>query len=209
MKSCEIVAKTADEAIEQALTQLNATIDEVEIEIFEETAKGILGFLKSKEVHVIVTLKSSETTVEEIANNFIQSVLKTMNITADLDIQMREESLHIDIAGEDMAVLIGRRGQTLDALQYLVSLVVNKHRDTYLRVVIDTENYRQKREESLIKLANKLAFKAKKYRRDVVLEPMNPYERRIIHSALQDHKNISTRSEGEEPNRKVVIFFNK
>lgn len=209
MRSCEIVAKTADEAIEQALSQLNATIDEVEIEIFEEAAKGILGFLKSKEVRVIVTVKATESTVEEIASTFIQSVLKTMHMTAELNIQMREETLHIELSGDDMAVLIGRRGQTLDALQYLVSLVVNKHRDTYLRVVLDTENYRQKREESLIKLANKLAFKAKKYRRDVVLEPMNPYERRIIHSALQDHKNISTRSEGEEPNRKVVIFFNK
>lgn len=209
MKSCEIVAKSADEAIEQALSQLNTTIDEVDIEIFEETAKGMLGFLKPKEVRVVVTLKEQEKTVEQIAEEFLSTLLQTMHMDAQLDIKMKEDALHVELAGEDMAVLIGRRGQTLDSLQYLVSLVVNKHRDDYLRVVLDTENYRQKREESLIKLANKLAFKAKKYRKDVVLEPMNPYERRIIHSALQDHKNISTRSEGEEPNRKVVIFFNK
>lgn len=209
MKSCEVVAKSADEAIELALAQLNTTIDEVEIEIFEESAKGMLGFLKPKEVRVVVTLKEKNVSIEEIAENFLSTVLKTMHMNAKLSIELKSDALHIDLAGDDMAVLIGRRGQTLDSLQYLVSLVINKHREDYLRVVLDTENYRQKREESLIKLANKLAFKAKKYRKDVVLEPMNPYERRIIHSALQDVKNVSTRSEGEEPNRKVVIFFNK
>ncbi len=209
MKSCEVVAKSADEAIEQALTQLNTTIDEVEIEIFEESAKGMFGLFKAKEVRVVVTLKDVLVPIESVADTFLNTVLKTMKMNAQLKIELKPDALHIDLSGDDMAVLIGRRGQTLDALQYLVSLVVNRHRENYLRVVLDTENYRQKREESLIKLANKLAFKAKKYRKDVVLEPMNPYERRIIHSALQDQKNISTRSEGEEPNRKVVIFFNK
>lgn len=209
MKSCEVIAKTADEAIEQALEKLNASIDEVDIEIFEESAKGVLGFFKAKEVRVVVTVKAVDRAIDELAVDFINTVLKTMKMDATVTAELKENAMHVEIEGKDMAVLIGRRGQTLDALQYLVSLVVNKNQENYTRVVLDTENYRQKREESLIKLANKLAFKAKKYRRDVILEPMNPYERRIIHSALQDQKNISTRSEGEEPNRKVIIFYNK
>jgi len=209
MKSCEVIAKTADEAIEQALEKLNASIDEVDIEIFEESAKGVLGFFKAKEVRVVVTVKAVDRAIDELAVNFINTILKTMKMEATVTAELKENAMHVEIEGKDMAVLIGRRGQTLDALQYLVSLVVNKNQENYTRVVLDTENYRQKREESLIKLANKLAFKAKKYRRDVILEPMNPYERRIIHSALQDQKNISTRSEGEEPNRKVIIFYNK
>ena len=106
-----------------------------------------------------------------------------------------------------MALVIGRRGQTLDSLQYLLSLVVNKDSDNYTRVVLDTEDYRNKREASLEKLANKLAYKVKKTRKEVVLEPMNPYERRIIHASLQNNKYVSTRSEGEDPNRKVVIYL--
>ncbi|MCK8060852.1 MULTISPECIES: RNA-binding cell elongation regulator Jag/EloR [unclassified Fusibacter] len=206
MRSYEVVAKTVDDAIEQALAALNTTIDEVEIEIFEETQKGLLGFLKAKEVRVVASLKE---TVIDKAVSFLKDMLAGMGVDATFDITETPENLNIDIKGDDMAIVIGRRGQTLDALQYLVSLVVNKGRENYLRVVLDTENYRSKREASLIKLANKLAYKAKKYKKEIVLEPMNPYERRIIHASLQSNKFVSTRSEGEEPNRKVVIFLNK
>jgi len=132
-----------------------------------------------------------------------------MGIEASLSIKLKQNSLFIDMSGKEMALLIGRRGQTLDSLQYLVSLVVNKEREEYLRVILDTENYRQKRKDTLEKLAFKLANRAKKIRKDITLEPMNPYERRIIHSALQNNKFVSTRSEGDEPYRKVVIFLNK
>ncbi len=206
MNKCEIVAKSPEEAIEQALAQLNTTIDDVEIEIFEEAPKGLLGFLKSKEVRVIVTKKVS---IEQIAVNFLDSILQKMNIKADYQTEMAENEIKINISGENMGVVIGRRGQTLDALQYLVSLVVNRRVEDYIRVVLNTENYREKREKSLVKLANKLANRARKYRKDIALEPMNPYERRIIHSSLQNNKYVSTRSEGQDPNRKVIIFLNK
>ncbi len=206
MNRCEIVAKSPEEAIEQALQQLDTTIDDVDIEIFEESPKGLLSFLKSAEVRVIVTKKTS---IKDIAVNFLDNVLKKMNISANYDVELTDSELKIEISGENMGVVIGRRGQTLDALQYLVSLVVNRQVENYVRVVLNTENYRQKREKSLVKLANKLANRAKKYRKDVALEPMNPYERRIIHASLQDNKYVSTRSEGQDPNRKVIIYLNK
>ena len=130
-----------------------------------------------------------------------------MNIDAQIDVMKVDDALNINMIGEDMAILIGKRGQTLDSLQYLVSLVVNKDRDDYLRVVLDTENYRAKRKETLEALAEKLAAKVKKSRKNVILEPMNPYERRIIHSTLQNNPNVSTKSEGDEPYRKVVIYY--
>lgn len=206
MKSYEVVAKTADEAIEKALEALGCTIDQVEIDIQEESAKGLLGFLKAKEVRVKLTLKES---IEETVKAFMHDILEKMGVVATVETELTSDSVKVELIGEDMAIVIGRRGQTLDALQYLLSLVVNKGRDAYLRVVLDTENYRQKREASLERLANKLAGKAKKYKKDIVLEPMNPYERRIIHASLQGNPHVSTRSEGEEPNRKVVIFLNK
>lgn len=204
MKSYEAVAKTVDEAIELALQALNTTIDEVDLEIFEEQSKGFFSFLKSKDVRVIATIKKSD---EENAKQYLVDVLAQMGIQANVDYQVSSDAIHFDVSGDDMALVIGRRGQTLDALQYLLSLVVNKNRDEYIRVVLDTENYRSKREQSLEKLANKLAYKVRKSRREVVLEPMNPYERRIIHASLQNNKFVATRSEGEDPNRKVVIYL--
>ncbi len=205
MNKCEIVAKSPEEAIEKALEQLNTTIDDVDIEIFEEAPKGLLSFLKSPEVRVIATKKTS---LKDIAINFLDDVLKKMNIAAQYQVDLTEKELKIDISGDNMGVVIGRRGQTLDALQYLVSLVVNRRVENYVRVVLNTENYREKREKALVKLAKKLAHRAKKYRKEITLEPMNPYERRIIHSSLQEDQAVSTRSEGKDPNRKVVIFLN-
>ncbi len=206
MNRCEVVAKTPDEAIEKALLELQTTIDNVDIEIFEEAPKGLFGFFKGSEVRVIATKKTS---LKDIAVNFLDEVLKCMNISANYDVSTTEKEIKIEISGENMGVVIGRRGQTLDSLQYLVSLVVNRHTEEYVRIFLNTENYREKREKSLVKLAKKLAQRAKKYRKDVALEPMNPYERRIIHASLQEDNQVDTRSEGKEPYRKVVIFPKK
>jgi len=132
-----------------------------------------------------------------------------MEMTVKIDVTLTEEEVNINLTGEDMGVLIGKRGQTLDSLQYLVSLVVNKETDNYLRVKVDTENYRERRKETLENLAKNIAYKVTRTRRPVSLEPMNPYERRIIHSALQNNKFVTTKSEGEEPFRHVVVILKK
>ena len=204
MNSVEKVARTVEEALELALIQLDTTEENVKVEVLEESTKGFFGLFGNKEVKIRVTLKE---TPDIVAKKFIKEIIEKMGIVAEIETTMQKDSLYINIVGKDMAILIGRRGQTLDSLQYLVSLVVNKKRENYLRIVLDTEDYRRKRKETLERLANKLAYKAKKMRKDIVLEPMNPYERRIIHSSLQNNPYVSTRSEGEEPYRKVIIFL--
>jgi len=203
MKFVEKSGKSVEEALRLALIDLEVSRDQVEIEILEEGSKGFLG-IGAKETRIRVTKKND---VIETARNFLSNILNQMSINAKLEIQQNDEVLSINMIGEDMAILIGKRGQTLDSLQYLVSLVVNKEREDYLRVVLDTENYRAKRKETLEALAEKLASKVKKSRKNVILEPMNPYERRIIHSALQNNSSVSTKSEGEEPYRKVIIYY--
>ena len=132
-----------------------------------------------------------------------------MKLTVKINVTVKEDNVDIDLVGDDMGVLIGKRGQTLDSLQYLVSLVVNKKSDKYLRVKLDTENYRERRKETLENLAKNIAFKVKRTKRPVSLEPMNPYERRVIHSALQNDRYVTTRSEGEEPFRHVVVCLKR
>lgn len=202
----EKTAKTVEEAVKLALIELNAREDEVVVDILDEPKKALLGLIGGKEARVKVSLKE---TADRKAIQFLESVFDKMSIAGKINTSMDGKDLYVSVEGNDMAVLIGRRGQTLDSLQYLVSLVVNKDRDDYVRVVLDTENYRDKRKETLEKLASRLAYKARKMRKDIILEPMNPYERRIIHSALQGNPYVSTRSEGEEPFRKVIIFLNK
>lgn len=148
----------------------------------------------------IVTMKAS-------AQQFLNSVFKAMNLTVDINMEYNQGNgcLDIDFSGDDMGILIGKRGQTLDSLQYLTSLVVNKEQKEYVRVKLDTENYRKRRKETLENLAKNIAYKVRKTRKAVSLEPMNPYERRIIHSALQGNKWVETYSEGKEPYRHVVI----
>ena len=152
-----------------------------------------------------------ELSTEDLAKKFLSDVFAAMQleVVITLDYKEAERELSIDLNGDDMGVLIGKRGQTLDSLQYLVSLVVNKDVDDYIRVKVDTENYRERRKETLENLAKNIAYKVKRTRRPVSLEPMNPYERRIIHSALQNDKYVTTHSEGEEPFRKVVITLKK
>ncbi|MGI6707116.1 MAG: RNA-binding cell elongation regulator Jag/EloR [Clostridia bacterium] len=202
MKCVEATGKTVDEAIESALLEMDLSIEDVEYLILEEGSKGLFGIFGSRPAKVRVTEK--DTPVRR-ARNFLSQLLEKMGVNADIIIKEEDNLLNIGLKGKYMGIVIGHRGETLDALQYLTSLVVNKGTDKYKRVIIDTENYRKKREETLVKLAKRLAAKAKRTGRRVVLEPMNPYERRILHSTLQNHPYVQTHSEGEDPNRRVVI----
>lgn len=207
VKTLEITGKNVEEAIEKALIQLDTTKDKVEIEVIEKGCKGFLNILGTKLAKIKVTLKKD---FQKEAREFLENVLKSMNIEATIDIRETEDNLYINLNGNDMGILIGYRGETLDALQYLVSLSVNKGMEEgYKRITLDTEGYRKKREETLIRLADKLAKKVKNYGKTVKLEPMNPYERRIIHSELQDNPYVKTYSEGDEPFRRVVIELKK
>jgi spoIIIJ-associated protein len=203
----EFSAKTVDEALTNAMLELGTTADNLEYEIIEKESSGFLGMF-GKPARIKVRLKKS---LENTAKSFLEKIFKAMNIDTEIEIIYNEENetMEINLNGEEMGVLIGKRGQTLDSLQYLVSLVINKDTEKYVKVKLDTENYRERRKETLENLAKNIAYKVKRNRRSVTLEPMNPYERRIIHSALQNDKFVETYSEGEEPYRKVVISYKK
>ena len=203
----EVTGKTVDEALTNAMLELGTTIDNIEYEVIEKESSGFLGMF-GKPARIKVRIKM---TVEYTAKKFLTDVFGTMNINASIEVKYDEENatVEVNMDGDEMGVLIGKRGQTLDSLQYLVSLVVNKNSENYIKVKLDTENYRARRKETLENLAKNIAFKVKRSRKPVSLEPMNPYERRIIHSALQNDKYVETYSEGEEPYRKVVINIKK
>lgn len=205
MKSIIISSKTVQEGINEALLKLNVDRDEVDIEIIEEPNKGFLGFIGSKDAKIKVTVKNDP---KKQAEKFLKSLLEKMDIDAEIKTSLHGDILDIELIGENsdaMGAIIGKRGNTLDSIQYIISLIVNKNSEKYIKILLDTENYRKKREDTLIRLAKKMAGKAKRTRKKIKLEPMNPYERRIIHSALQSDPYIKTFSEGEDPNRKVVI----
>ncbi|MBN2258940.1 MAG: protein jag [Clostridiales bacterium] len=206
MKSVIRTGRNSNEAIELALIELDASREDVIIEILEEEVKGIFGIFGTKDAKVQVTLKED---AHKIAKAFLQDMFKNMNMDVHIESKVENNVLNIELSGTEMALLIGKRGQTLDSIQYLVSLVVNKKRDDYIRVLLDTEDYRAKRMQTLERLARKMADKAKNLRKDIILEPMNPYERRIIHSTLQNNRYVSTKSDGEEPNRRVIIFLKR
>ena len=191
-----------DDAIAAALADLGAAREEVDITVIDEGSKGFLGMFGSKDAVVLVKKNFNP---EKEAETFLKEVFLSMGLIVKIKTEQKDKHLYIDLTGDDMGILIGKRGQTLDALQYLVNLVVNKKSPYYISVMLDTENYRQRRKETLESLAFNLAKKVKHTKRNVVLEPMNPYERRIIHSALQNDRFVTTYSEGEEPYRNVVI----
>ena len=207
MDFVEFSAKTVDDAITEACQKLTVTSDKLEYEVVEEGSSGFLG-IGAKPAVIKARIKNS---VADKAKEFLKEVFDAMNIVVVIDVKYDEENRNIDIelSGDEMGVLIGKRGQTLDSLQYLVSLVVNKDEDEYIRVKVDTEDYRKRRKETLENLAKNIAYKVKRTKRPVSLEPMNPYERRIIHSALQNDKYVTTHSEGEEPFRRVVVKLKK
>ncbi|MCI9353526.1 MAG: protein jag [Firmicutes bacterium] len=194
--------KTVDDALYEALKELHASRDEVEVTIIDEGAKGFLGMFGAKDAVIQVVKKFNP---EKIAVTFLKEMFQAMKMNVSIETSLKEKQLAIELSGDEMGVLIGKRGQTLDSIQYLVSLVVNKGNSPYVSILLDTENYRQRRKETLESLAYNLAKKVKQTKRNVVLEPMNPYERRIIHSTLQNDRYVTTYSEGEEPYRNVVI----
>lgn len=207
MEFIEVTAKTVNDAITAACQKLTVTSDKLEYVVIEEGSNGFLGF-NSKPAIIKAKVKSSN---EDLAKEFLKEVFEAMDMTVVVTVKFMEEdnSLEIDLSGDEMGVLIGKRGQTLDSLQYLTSLVINKGVENYIRVKIDTENYRKRRKDTLENLAKNISFKVKRSKHPVSLEPMNPYERRIIHSALQNDKYVTTHSEGEEPFRRVVITLRK
>jgi len=203
----KISAKNLDEAITQALIRLEITSDQLEYEVIDKGSSGILG-IGSRPAVIQAKRKFS---LEGSAKDFLQEVLKTMGMEVEIGVIFDpvERAMDIDLKGDDMGILIGKRGQTLDSLQYLTSLVVNKYSEEYVRVKLDIENYRERRKETLETLAKNISYKVKRTKRAVALEPMNPYERRVIHSALQGDRYVLTRSEGEEPFRHVVISLKR
>jgi len=206
----EFSGKNVDEALLVALKELKVTEDKITYEVVNEGSKGLLGLIGARSAVIRVTVKEVKKDIQEEAKDFLKGVLNSMDIVAEINIKLEDEMLKVDLTGPKMGLIIGYRGETLDSLQYLTSLVINKKRDgEYVRVILDTENYRQKREETLERLAEKTAYKVKKYGRPMKLEPMNPYERRIIHSKLQEDDKVKTYSVGDEPFRRVVIELDK
>ncbi|MEY8763283.1 MULTISPECIES: RNA-binding cell elongation regulator Jag/EloR [Clostridium] len=207
MNVVETTGKTVEEALKNALMKLNVERDKVEVEVLDEGNKGFLNFIGIRPAKVRVKVKRDYINEARI---FLKNVLEKIRVNAEIKIKEENNVIKIYLTGSDMGILIGYRGETLDAIQYLLSLVINKNHDMeYKRVILDTENYRAKREETLRRLARKVAEKVKRTGRVVKLEPMNPYERRVIHSALQNDLYVNTYSEGQEPFRRVVVDLKK
>ena len=207
MEFIEVSAKTVDDAITEASIKLGTTSDKIEVEVIE---KGSTGFLGIKSKRAIIKARKKNDTVDNI-REFLENVFSAMNMEVTIDIKKAEDDkvYEVELSGKEMGLLIGKRGQTLDSLQYLTNLAVNKHSDGYIKVKLDTEDYRQRRKDTLENLAKNIAYKVKRTKRPVSLEPMNPYERRVIHSALQGDRYVETHSEGEEPFRHVVVTLKK
>lgn len=207
MEFIEVSAKTVDDAITEASIKLGTTSDKIEVEVIE---KGSTGFLGIKSKPAIIRARKKNDTVDNI-REFLENVFSAMNMEVTIDIKKAEDDkvYEVELRGKEMGLLIGKRGQTLDSLQYLTNLAVNKHSDGYIKVKLDTEDYRQRRKDTLENLAKNIAYKVKRTKRPVSLEPMNPFERRVIHSALQGDRYVETHSEGEEPFRHVVVTLKK
>ena len=207
MDYIEVTGKTVEDARTEALIKLGTTSAQIEVEILEKGSSGFLG-IGSKPAVIRVRRKF---TMEDCVRDFLTQVFDAMDLTVDISVEVEEDNhtVNVELKGDEMGVLIGKRGQTLDSLQYLTSLALNRHTDEYVKVKLDTEDYRKRRKETLENLAKNIAYKVKRTKRPVSLEPMNPFERRVIHSTLQNDKYVSTHSEGEEPLRHVVVTLKK
>lgn len=207
MEFIEVTGKTVDDAITESLIRLGTTSDKIEYEIIEKGSSGFLG-IGSKPAVIKVRKKSS---VEDVIHDFLSDIFRAMDMKVEIIINSNEDTkvIEVELKGSDMGVLIGKRGQTLDSLQYLVNLAANRQSEEYVKVKVDTEDYRKRRKETLENLAKNIAYKVKRSKRSVSLEPMNPFERRVIHSALQNDKYVTTHSEGEEPYRHVVVTLKR
>ncbi|MDD2233347.1 MAG: protein jag [Desulfitobacteriaceae bacterium] len=207
MKVIENTGKTVEDAISAGLRELGVERNKVKIEILEKPVKkGIFGILGTSLARVRVTYEDKP---GDLACTFIKEICRCMKVEADFQVTQRNEHWYVDITGSELGILIGRRGDTLEALQYLTNLAVARKLSVRVRIIVDVESYRRRREETLVRLAQRLADKVKRTGTRVVLEPMNPHERRIIHTALQEDMRILTFSEGEDLNRKVVISLKR
>ena len=202
MREVTASGQTVDEAVQSALAQLNTTKDRVEVSVIDEGKKGFLGIFGSK--LAIVSVKLAKDQIKE-TEKFIIEVSRNMEVDVTLKTTVEDNHVKFELSGDKIALLIGKRGQTLNALQYLVQLIINKDSKQFYRVTLDSEGYRGRRKETLEALALKMADKAKRLNKKVALEPMPPYERKIIHSMLQNRKDISTYSDGVEPHRYIVV----
>ncbi len=207
MEFMEFTGKTEEDALTEAKIALGATTDEIEYEVIEKGSSGFLG-IGSKPAVIKARKKGS---IDDVARTFLNDVFKAMKMEVEVIINVDDTNRLIDIElkGDNMGLLIGKRGQTLDSLQQLTNLAVNKKSDSYYRVKLDTEDYRKRRRDTLENLAKNIAYKVKRTKRPVSLEPMNPFERRVIHSTLQNDRYVTTHSEGEEPYRHVVVALKK
>ena len=207
MDVIEVLAKTYDEAVTDALIKLGSTSDQVEIEVIDKGSAGFVG-IGAKPVKIKVTKKL---TPESFLKKFLSDIFEAMHLNVEIILKADEEAhcIDIELKGEEMGVLIGKRGQTLDALQLLANNAAHKNFETYYKVKLDTENYRLRRKETLENLAKNIAYKVKRTKHSISLEPMNPFERRVIHSALQNDRYVITHSEGEDPFRHIVISYKK
>lgn len=205
MNAVETSAKTVDEAISEALNRLQTTRDEVEVEVLEEGTKGFLGIIGSKQAKVRVTRKPKVRLKQDVAKEFTEELLRRMQVDTEVSTSTEEEVVRVDVRGENLGLLIGRKGQTLNSLQYLIGLVVNREGGEWSRIVVDVEGYRDRREDILKAQAVRLAQKAKATSRRQAMEPMNAQERRIVHNSLQEIEGVETHSEGRDPFRRVII----
>lgn len=222
----EFTGKTTEEAIRNGLEQLGLSRDDVEVEVVETSNKGLFGFIGQKDAKVLIRFDDGEKSEEisggagetvkktaesketfESVVSYVKEILSKMGIDSNVEITSEDNIMNINISGDGMGIVIGRRGETLDALQHIIQLYVNRNIEKFYKVRLDTESYRAKREEALTNLANGIAKRVMKTRKEVVLEPMKAYERRIIHTALQDYPRIKTYSIGDEPNRKIIVAF--
>jgi spoIIIJ-associated protein len=202
VKQVTATGQNVDEAVKSALAQLNTTKDRTEVSIIDEGKKGIFGIFGSRPAIVKVTVKADP--IEE-AKNFLVSVSEQMGVSVKVDIIREGKNVSFNLSGEKIALLIGKRGQTLNSLQCLTQLVINRFHEQYLNVTVDAEEYRKRRNDTLIQLAGRLAIKAVKTGQNVALEPMPSYERKVIHTALVENKKVKTFSDGSEPHRHIVI----
>lgn len=232
MKKIVTSGKTIEEAVKQGLAKLGTTEDQVAVNVLEQPSRGFLGLIGVKEAKVELTLLTETTPTAppqgnrsedrqavsskentegaeqepyEVAASFIRDVGESMGLSVDVQIVHQKDNTVLNISGNDLGVLIGRRGQTLDSLQYLTNIIANRYSDTFIRIVLDAENFRERRKKTLEDLAVRLAGRVVRTRKEVALEPMSPQERKVIHSKLQDHPEVKTFSKGDEPNRRVII----
>ncbi|WP_342707325.1 RNA-binding cell elongation regulator Jag/EloR [Marininema mesophilum] len=200
-----VTGKTVELAVEEALGRLSVSRDQVTITVLEEPKKGFLGWIGGRDAKVEVRILPSP--VEKV-ESFLREVLDGMGLrSVRLEIEQQSDHVLVNFVGDELGILIGRRGQTLDALQYLTSIVANKAPGGYIRFVLDAEGYRKRREESLLRLADQIARQVMRNKKTITLEPMNPMERKVIHTQIQKQKELTTASEGKEPHRRVVVSW--